>query len=605
VARPDLLVLPARPRRVVAALAGWFSVPGERHRHVRECVDLGHPAGAAGGMLGAKPGGVVRALMMDRPLLISQLLRRGEQVFGKKEIVTRLDGGYHRETYAGLGVRARKLAQALARLGVASGDRVGTLAWNTSQHYEAYFGVPCMGAVLHTINLRLFPEQIAYVINHAGDSVLLVDRDQLPVVEGIAQQLTGVRAYVVLGDGPVPDTSLTPAFGYEELLRAEDGELGWPEFDENTAAAMCYTSATTGAPKGVVYSHRSVVLHSLNLALHGSIGVREEATFLPISPMFHANSWGIPHAAAMQGATLVLPGPHPTPADYLDAIEREGVTHAVAAVSVGVMLRDALEVRDRDLSRLQVLWLGGQAPPLGLIRWFRDRHGVEVPQGWGMTEASPLATFTAVTSRIRDAGQQAVDDTLVKQGLPLPGVEVRLADEEGAPLPWDGETVGEFWLRGPTVASAYYDDLRTADSFTDGWFHTGDVGVIDPDGYLQLTDRAKDLIKSGGEWISSVELENALMSHPDVVEAAVVAVPDERWLERPLACVVTRGPVTADELRAHLAQRFAKWQLPDEFLVVSEIPKTGVGKSDKKALRARFEDPASRVALRAPRQDGV
>ncbi|MHA6796963.1 long-chain fatty acid--CoA ligase [Pseudonocardia bannensis] len=542
----------------------------------------------------------MRAQMMDRPLLINQLLWRGEHVFAEKEIVTRLPGAYHRYTYAQLGLRARRLAQALTRLGVGPGDRVGTLAWNTHQHYESYFGVPCMGAVLHTINLRLFPEQIAYVINHAADSVLLVEPDQLPVLEKIATQLRTVRAYVVLGEGPVPETSLAPVLGYEELLAAEDGDLVWPEFDENTAAAMCYTSATTGDPKGVVYSHRSVVLHSLNLALHGSIGVREEATFLPISPMFHANSWGIPHAAAMQGTKLVLPGPHPVADDYLDAIEREGVTHAVAAVSVGVMIRDALQRRDRDLSRLQVLWLGGQAPPLGLIRWFRDRYGVEVPQGWGMTEASPLATFTAVKKRIREAGQDAVDRTLVKQGLPMPGIEVRLADESGAPLPWDGETVGEFLLRGPTVTAAYHDDPRTADSFVDGWFRTGDVGVIDPDGYLQLTDRAKDLIKSGGEWISSVELENALMSHPAVAEAAVVAVPDERWLERPLACVVAREPVTAEDLRAHLADRFAKWQLPDEFLVVPEIPKTGVGKSDKKVLRARFAEPASREALRAP-----
>jgi fatty-acyl-CoA synthase len=544
----------------------------------------------------------MRGLMMDRPLLIKELLRRGEQVFGEKEIVTRRPGAYHRSTYSELGVRARKLAQALARLGVRPGERVGTLAWNTHQHYEAYFGVPCMGAVLHTINLRLFPEQLTYVINHAGDSVLLLERDQLAVVEKIAPGLRSVRAYVVLGDGPLPATSLSPVSGYEELLAAEDGDLRWPEFDENSAAAMCYTSATTGDPKGVVYSHRSVVLHSYNLSVHGSIGVREDSTFLPISPMFHANSWGIPHAAAMQGAGLVLPGPHPTPEDILEAIAAEGATHALAAVTVGVMMRDVLLRSDRtyDLSSLDVLWLGGQAPPLGLIRWWRDNYAVSVPQAWGMTEASPLATFTAVKGRLHKEGQDRVDATLVKQGLPMPLVELKLVDESGAELPWDGKAVGEFMLRGPTVAAAYHDDVRTAASFTDGWFHTGDVGVVDPDGYVQLTDRAKDLIKSGGEWISSVELENALMSHAEVVEAAVVAIPDERWLERPLACVVTRGPVTAEDLREFLTERVARWQLPSEYLVLPEIPKTGVGKFDKKALRARFGEPASREALRAP-----
>lgn len=543
--------------------------------------------------------------MMGHQLLIQRLLWRAEHVFGDKQVIARTDAGVHRYTYAEFAVRVRRLSAALAGIGVRPGDRVGTLAWNTHRHYEAYFAVPCMGAVLHTVNLRLFEEQIRYVINHAGDSALLVEPDQIPLVELLARDLPGVRAYVVLADR-VPDTRLRPVYAYEELLAGCDGdgwpEFDWPEFDEHTAAAMCYTSGTTGDPKGVVYSHRSIVLHTLGVCVHGSIGVREDATFLAISPMFHANSWGIPYAAALQGATLVLPGPHPEPRHYLELIEQCRVTHAVGAVTVGVMMREALTSAPRryDLSSLQVLWLGGQAPPTGLMRWWRDRYGVTVPQGWGMTEASPLVSFTALKEKHRHVEEGGLDAVRATQGLPLPLCEVRVVDEAGRDLPWDGASAGEFLLRSPWVAREYFDDPRSSQSFRDGWFHTGDIGVIDPDGYLRLTDRAKDLIKSGGEWISSVELENALMAHPAVLEAAVVAVPDDRWLERPLACVATNAPVSEGELKAYLAENFAKWWVPDEVLILPEIPKTGVGKFDKKALRARFADAASRAPLRAP-----
>jgi fatty-acyl-CoA synthase len=539
--------------------------------------------------------------MMDHQLLVHRLLWRAEHVFGDKQVIARTDDGIHRYTYAQFAVRVRQLGEALAALGVRQGDRVGTLAWNTHRHYEAYFAVPSLGAVLHTVNLRLFPEQIRYVINHAGDSVLLLEPDQVPLVERLAPDLPGVRAFVVMADR-VPDTRLRPLHAYEDLLAGCDGDGVWPEFDENTAAAMCYTSGTTGDPKGVLYSHRSVVLHTLGLCLHGSIGVRECSTFLAISPMFHANSWGIPYAAALQGATLVLPGPHPEPRHYLELLEECRVTHAVGAVTVGVMMRDVLRssARRYDLSSLEVLWLGGQAPPVGLIRWWRDRYGVTVPQGWGMTEASPLVTFTTLKEKHRNLDEDERDAVRAKQGLPLPLCEIKVVDEAGRELPWDGVSVGEYLLRSPWVARQYFDDVRSSQSFADGWFRTGDVGVIDHDGYVHLTDRAKDLIKSGGEWISSVELENALIAHPAVLEAAVVAVPDDKWLERPLACVVTTGPVTEPQIRDYLADTCARWWIPDEVLVLPEIPKTGVGKFDKKALRARFADPASRQALRAP-----
>ncbi|WP_218589699.1 long-chain fatty acid--CoA ligase [Pseudonocardia oceani] len=541
-------------------------------------------------------------LIMDRPLLMKQLLWRAERVFGDKRIISRTgDGEDFGYTYAEYAVRVRKLAQALTALGVRPGDRVGTLAWNTHRHYEAYFGVPCMGAVLHTVNLRLFDEQIAYIINHGGDRVLLIDPDQIPLVERLAPDLPAVQAYVVLAD-EVPETTLSPVHSYEELLAAQDGKLEFPDFPETTASAMCYTSGTTGDPKGVLYSHRSVVLHTLALCLHGSIGVREEAIFLAISPMFHANSWGIPFAAALQGATLVLPGPHPEPKHYLELIDRHEVTHAVGAVTIGVMMRDLLERDDPhyDVSSLEVLWLGGQAPPRGLMKWFADTHGIVVPQGWGMTEASPLVTFTALKSKHDHVAEDEVYDVRGKQGLPLPLCEVRLVDEGGEDLPWDGKAVGEYHLRSPWMANAYYDDPRGPASYdAQGWFKTGDVGVIDPDGYVQLTDRSKDLIKSGGEWISSVELENSLMAHPAVAEASVVAVPHDKWLERPLACVVTRAPVTSEELTAHLSEHFARWWIPEEFLFVDAIPKTGVGKFDKKVLRARFGDADARRRYRA------
>lgn len=534
-------------------------------------------------------------LMMDRPLLLKTLLWRAERVFGDQEVVSRLEGGHrHRYTYGDYAARVRRLAGALEELGVGRGDRVGTLAWNTHRHFEAYFAVPCMGAVLHTINLRLFPDQIAHIINHADDRVLLVDPDLVPLVEDLRDHIPGVRAFVVLAD-EVPSTRLAPVHAYEDLLAAARPHDAFPDLDENTACGMCYTSATTGDPKGVVYSHRSTFLHTLVLGLHGNFGVREDMTLMPISPMFHVNSWGTPFAAAMQGTKLVFPGPRPDARVYAELIEAERVTHAVGAVTVGIQLRDYLQSSPErhDLSSLQVLWLGGQAPPRGLMEWFEERHGVYVPQGWGSTECSPLLTFTSLKRKVAERSDVDLHyQVREKQGIPLPGVEVRVVDESGHDLPWDGHSAGELWVRAPWVARAYYrDPERSAGSFTDGWFRIGDVGTIDPDGYVRLVDRTKDLIKSGGEWISSVDLENALMAHPGIAEATVIAVPHDKWLERPLACAVAADPEhppAKEELREFLAGRFPKWWLPDDYVFLPEIPKTGVGKFDKKQLRRQW-----------------
>lgn len=544
----------------------------------------------------------MNGLMMDRPLQLKSLLWRAERLFGDKQIVTRVDDGYRRYTYAEYGRRTRKLAAALRGLGIEAGDRVGTLAWNTSQHYEAYFAVPCMGAVLHTINTRLSPAQIGYIINHAADKVLLVSPEQIPLLGEIQDYLTSVEAIVVLGDGELPVTSLTPVYGYEDLLARTDGAFEFLDVDENSPAGMCYTSGTTGEPKGVVYSHRSTVLHALMLCLNGSIGVAENETYLLITPMSHVNSWGMPFACALQGATLVLPGVQPRPQHYLEAVEHEQVSVCVAAVSVGMLMREEVElsVKRYDLSSLSTLWLGGQAPPVSEMRWWKQNYGTAVVQGWGMTEASPLLTFATLKDKYTDRNNEQKFEVLGKQGLPLPLVEIKLIDDDGQEQPWDGEHAGEILVRSPWVASAYYEDSRSSESFQGGWFRTGDVGVIDADGYLSLVDRAKDLIKSGGEWISSADLENALMAHPSVREAAVVAAPDPIWLERPVAYVSVRSPVDPLELAELVLARFPKFWVPDRFTFVDDVPKTGVGKFDKKLLRQRLsQTEASNPSLPA------
>jgi len=448
-----------------------------------------------------------------------------------------------------------------------------------------------MGAVLHTINLRLSVEQVGFMIEHADDRVLLVAPDQIPILEQLTDKLGRVKAVVVLGDGVPPETSLpVTVLGYEQLLADASEDYDYPDLDENTAAGMCYTSGTTGHPKGVVYSHRSTVLHALMLCLHGSAGIDERERYLLVTPMSHVNSWGTPFACLLQGATVVLPGEHPLGPDYLEAIEYAGATVCVAAVTVGMLMRQALEegTRTYDISSLKTLWLGGQAPPVSEMRWWAEHYGVELCQGWGMTEASPVLTFGAVASQYDDADEDTRFEVLGRQGQPLPFVEMKIVGDDGAEQPWDGKHPGEVLVRSPWVARSYYDDERSAASFQDGWFRTGDIGVITADGYLTVVDRAKDLIKSGGEWISSVDLENALVAYPGVREAAVVAAPDPKWLERPVAFVVAPTEVSADGLAEFLRERFPKFWVPERFEFVEEIPKSSTGKYDKKALRRRF-----------------
>jgi acyl-CoA synthetase (AMP-forming)/AMP-acid ligase II len=533
----------------------------------------------------------VNGLIMDEPLLLSTLLWRSERIFGDKEIVTRLgSGAYHRYTYADYAKRVRQLANALTALGVQVGDRVATMAWNNYRHFETSFGVPGIGAVLHTVNLRLFPEQQYYLINHAEDSILILDEDQVPLVEELAALgLPSVRAYIILSDGPLPDTKLSPVYSYEELLAAASDEFEFPQFDEHLPAGMCYTSATTGLPKGVVYTHRGFVLQALALAMHNKLNISEEQVWMVVSPIFHANGSLLPHTVLMQGGTLVLPGKHPMPADYVETVADLKVTGMNGVVTIGNMMRDYILASGRawDMSSLKTMWLSGQAPSRAIMEWWEDNYGAHVLQGYGMTETSPQICFYALKSNLRDLPEDEIFKLRLMQGLPMPLMKIKVLGEDGRELPWDGVSVGDFYVRSPYVASAYYNDERTAESMIDGWFRTGDVGAIHPEGYVILKDRSKDLIKSGGEWISSIDLENALMAHPKVKEATVVSVHHPKWEERPVAVVVpSDSSVGEDELRDFLAGSFAKWWLPDRFLFVDEVPKTSVGKYDKKVVRA-------------------
>jgi fatty-acyl-CoA synthase len=532
----------------------------------------------------------MNGLMMDFQLTLPPLLRRAETFFGDKEIVTRQpDKSFHRYTYRDMAARAKQLAVALQKLGLERGDRVATLSWNHYQHYEAYFGIPCGGFVLHTLNLRLHPNDIGYIAKHGGDRAVIVDRSLLPLWEQFKDE-TDIEHVFVVDDS------------YEELLAtASPDEWEDPQLDENDAAAMCYTSGTTGRPKGVVYAHRSTILHALGVAALSPLGMRvaEEDVLLPVVPMFHANAWGYPYLAAMLGAKIVYPGPYLDPESLLEDFVQEEVTWTAGVPTIWMGMLQLLDANPGkwDLSRMKGMLVGGSAVPRAMIAAYKERHNLAVVQGWGMTETSPVASTTDYVGDLRHADQDTKFDYTAMAGLPLPLVEIRVrAGEEE--LPWDGESMGELEVRGPWVASAYYNDDELGDRWTaDGWFRTGDIVSIHPRGFIQIKDRSKDVIKSGGEWIPSVDLENALMAHPAVAESAVIAVPDDKWGERPLAAVVLRegASATADELREFLAPRFAKWCLPDRIEFVDEIPKTSVGKFRKTALREQFAGEPART----------
>lgn len=533
---------------------------------------------------------------MSSPLLLRTLFERAVQYFPHNEIVSREDDNVFRYRYKDFGLRVRRLGHALEALGVRRGERVATLAWNHYRHLELYFAVPSYGAVLHTVNLRLGDEDLVYIVNHAEDAVVFVDLDLLPVVERLAPRLRSVRAYVVL-DSVLPSTRLRPVFAYEQLLEGSRSDYAFPTVDENAPAGMCYTSATTGRPKGVVYTQRSLYLHTLTLGLADVLAVSEYDTILPVVPMFHVNSWGLPFAGVTMGSKLVLPGVRPRPEDLLRLIESERVTLAAAAVTVGIDMLKVLAEHPYDISSLRYLMLGGQATPQAVMEQYWLRYGVPIFTAWGATETSPIATCAHVPRHRLTEGVEGRIAVHVRQGRVVPGLELRVVDDNGQDVPWDDRTMGEVWVRGPWVAREYYRDLRSRESFGDGWWHSGDIATIDGDGILRLVDRKKDLIKSGGEWISSVDLENELMAHPDVAEACVVAVPHEKWLERPVACVVLRGTSrdeesAAAELRAWLANKFPKWWLPDRFLFMHEIPRTGAGKFNKRRLREELRSLA-------------
>ncbi|HEY5211004.1 MAG TPA: 3-(methylthio)propionyl-CoA ligase [Stellaceae bacterium] len=538
----------------------------------------------------------MRGLMMDRPLLISGLIQYAAEYHGDTEIVTRtVEGPIHRYNYAESEARAKQIANALTRLGIKLGDRVATLAWNTHRHFELYYGISGIGAVLHTLNPRLFSEQLVYMVNHAEDQVLCVDLTFVPLAEKLAAQWPTVRHYIVMTDAEhMPQTSLPNALCYETLVAAERPELTWPLVDENTASSLCYTSGTTGNPKGSLYSHRSTVLHSMAACSANAIAFSAEDSVLPIVPMFHANAWGAPYSAAYAGSKLVFPGPKLDGASVCELMEAEGVTAGLGVPTVWLGCLNYLEQTGKTLGKLQRVLCGGSAVPLAMIATFDERYGVEFLQGWGMTEMSPLGTVSRPKGKHRDLDAAARHAIRARQGVPVCLVECKIVGFDGKIAPHDGETRGELLVRGPWIINGYYNDPAATEAAFDaeGWFKTGDVAVIDTDGYVQIVDRSKDVIKSGGEWISSIDVENAMMGHPDVAEAAVIGLPHPKWDERPLLIVVRkegRDPQGADLLR-FLTDKLAKWQLPDDVVFVPEIPHGGTGKILKTRLREMFKE---------------
>lgn len=531
----------------------------------------------------------MRSTMQDVPLSIAQILRHGSTVHGTAEVITWMGTESRRRSYAEVGRRSAALANALRGLGVTGDQRVGTFMWNNAEHLEAYLAVPAMGAVLHTLNIRLFPEQLVFVANHGEDHVIIVDPTLLPLLNPQLPELTTVKHIIVTGE----DTSGVEApegmtvHSYEALIADQPGTFDWPEVDERDAAAMCYTSGTTGDPKGVAYSHRSIYLHSMQVCMTEGPALKQGDRALAVVPQFHAMSWGLPYAAFMIGASLIMPDRFLQPQPLAALIAAEQPTFAAAVPTIWQGLHQYLEQHPQDISSMHDVLIGGSAVPPSLMHIFAEQHDIQVLHAWGMTETSPLGSVARPPAGTEGEERWRYRYT---QGRFPASVQARIVDD-GKVLPNDGESVGELEVRGPWITGAYYG-VDAPEKFDDGWLRTGDVGTITPDGYLTLTDRTKDIIKSGGEWISSVDLENAVMGHPDVIEAAVIGVPDPKWDERPLVAVVLRegSDATPDSLREFLSDKVAKWQLPENWTVINEVPKTSVGKFDKKRLRSQYHD---------------
>ena len=534
----------------------------------------------------------MEGLMMDFPLTLAHLFERVGTYYPSTELVVREpDKSISRTTYGAWHGRVQRLANALVRLGVRPGDRVATLAWNTTRHLEVYFAVPLTGAVLHTLNPRLSPQDLAYIVNHAEDSVLVVDDVLVPVLERFAKDVK-LRHVVVMGHGAAPPPGL---LDYEALLAPESPSFAVPKLEEGQALGMCYTSGTTGRPKGVLYSHRAVVLHSLACALPDALGLGQDDVMMPVVPMFHVNAWGLPFTATLTGTKQVFPGPNLDAASLLGLIASEKVTFTAGVPTIWLAILDALDKDPKafDVSSLRAMVVGGAAAPQAMIEGFEKRHGLHVLHAWGMTEMTPVGTVSRLGPAERALPDAERFRIRAQQGKPVPFVEVRALDENGKQIAWDGRSMGELHVRGPWIARSYFRNPVEADKFTaDGWFRTGDIVTVEPSGSMRITDRSKDLIKSGGEWISSQDLENALMGHPAVKEAAVIGVAHPRWGERPVACVVLRegAKATDADLRAFLEPRFARYQLPDAFVFMDQIPRTAVGKFRKTALREQLRE---------------
>lgn len=532
---------------------------------------------------------------MNHSLTVGSMMEHAEKFFPKKEVISQTHDTIHHLTYKEISERTRRLMSALDKLGIQKGDRVGTLAWNTHRHLEIYFAAPGIGAVLHTINIRLSPEHIIYIINHAEDDIIFVDEDILPLVNQLHGHLPSVKAYVVMTDKKtLPPNDLPNVYSYEELLEAGDESYEFKQdLDENDPAGMCYTSATTGKPKGVLYSHRAIALHSYALGLADTAAVSESDVSMAVVPQFHVNAWGMPFACTWFGTTQVMPGPRFTPERLARFIEEYNVTITAGVPTIWLGLLKELEDNEYDVSSLRGVLCGGSAAPIGMIRAFEQKHKIPFFHAYGATETTPLVTYSRLKSYQLDLTDDEKSHEKARQGILVPGLQMKVINDDGE-IPWDNEAMGELLLRGPWIADSYYKDERSKDAFIDGWYHTGDVVTIDEEGTIKIIDRTGDLIKSGGEWISSVELENVLMAHEAVFEASVVAIPDEEWTERPIACVVLHDQykhnVSKEELTTFLEPQFAKFWLPDDFIFVDEIPKTSVGKFLKRELRQQVLD---------------